>query len=1306
MMHLLRLAWSHWIGVVRGRFGRRLVKIFVISGLLVILFGLVGHFGAPFLLRDLVAPKISAAIGRPIEVQAIDFNPYTLHLGCGWLTIAEPDKGPRKFIAIYRMSVRISWQTLFRLKPIVQEITIDRPVISIVRKRDRTFNFSDLLAKFSSSTASAAPKSPMLYAVSNIRINAGQMRFTDELLATHHVISKIDIGVPFIANLKADADVYVHPMVSMIIDGSPFALTGKMQPFSPTRQSTLALRLHRLNLGRYLQYLPNQPPVTLPQAALSALLEINFSMPDSGPAVRLNGAVSLDNVDLRDRANAQVLALKHSEITLVNVEPLSGNVHLGRFFVDGLSPSVKIGPDGKLNYAALLATTTAVPRKSPTPGSKLSIPPRATAGFIAPGKIQSTPVKPTAATPGAIEPSIMSAAPAVAPSLVAPRPPPSSPARGAFNLTLDSALLINSSATLSDLGATPAATASISGITFHLKSLSTTPGGSAPFDFTAKLGGGGSIGLNGTIDLAASSAKTTIKLDRVALAPYSPFIARSLPGGVSSGFLGVEANVEAHLTKNAPNVHVAPARIEVNDLVLGALSSEPHPISLKTLKILIDQVDLASHSASLKEISFDKLDAFVKREKNGAINLESLGISPGARLQSAQHARGAISNTPEVAQGPKAAPIGKTLHGAPHPSPSTAAASAWRWAVTEVAVRQAAVDFDDETTQPPLKLSVTAVNFSAHNLSNEMSRAVNFDLNLGLPRHGMVRLDGRVRPEPFSTKMKVTVRRLDVATFNPYIGDRLNAVIASASFDSVGELMLARQHKATQIGYSGDAGLYDVRLLDKVNRRLFARWRKLSLGGIDVHVGQSPTVARVGSVALDNFYARVILNADGRLNVRDLVASPTSRPKSLTVPDTQAAVENPTPRAASGEPSNNIISIGQIALRGGKVDYSDYFIKPNYHADLSDMAGNVGAFGSSTTIPAPVQLSGKINGSAPVDIHGLVNPLVPMAYLDLIATADGIELTGLSAYSTKYTGYPIESGTLSLNVHYLLDQRKLTAENKILLNQLTFGDHVDTPGALNLPIRLAVALLKDPQGRINLNVPISGSLSDPKFSIGAVMWSAVSNLIVKAAAAPFNLLASLVGSIAKIGGNGAALSEIEFEPGRSNLSSADKDKLATLAKALQERPALQLEIKGKVYPALDREGLRQALVDREVALQKLKELRASGQAADLENLKLSSGEYDEYLKKVYQEAKFEKPTNFLGFDKSLPPAEMNKLLLQHTKVTDTDLRRLANDRANRVRAWLSERVSPRRLLVAHPNLDATLSGAKSSTVAGVKLALQ
>jgi hypothetical protein len=267
-------------------------------------------------------------------------------------------------------------------------------------------------------------------------------------------------------------------------------------------------------------------------------------------------------------------------------------------------------------------------------------------------------------------------------------------------------------------------------------------------------------------------------------------------------------------------------------------------------------------------------------------------------------------------------------------------------------------------------------------------------------------------------------------------------------------------------------------------------------------------------------------------------------------------------------------------------------------------------------------------------------------------------------------------------VHYQLANRQLTATNHLILDRLTFGDRVENSRAGNLPVRLAVAVLKDAQGRVDVRIPVSGSLSDPDFDLGRVIWQAVVNLIMKAATSPFTVLASA------IGGEKHNLAYVEFAPGYSNLNQAARDKVATLATLLQHRPSLNLKITGRVDPRVDREGLRQATLEHAIKRQKAEAEHQTVAPGAIDEVQVTPDEYNHYLRRVYKAATFAKPRGFLGMVKSLPPDEMKRLLLANIKVSDEDLHHLAEARAATVHQALAARISQSRLQVAAPILNA------------------
>jgi len=364
------------------------------------------------------------------------------------------------------------------------------------------------------------------------------------------------------------------------------------------------------------------------------------------------------------------------------------------------------------------------------------------------------------------------------------------------------------------------------------------------------------------------------------------------------------------------------------------------------------------------------------------------------------------------------------------------------------------------------------------------------------------------------------------------------------------------------------------------------------------------------------------------------------------------------------------IRIGRIDVKGGNIAFSDRFVRPNYDANLTGMAGSLTGLASDPGTIAKLSLLGKVDNAAPVSVEGELNLFRQDQYLNIGASVKDFELTSLSSYSGKYVGYGIQKGKLSAELVYRIEDRKLSATNRIFLDQLTFGEAVDSPDAVNLPVQLAVSLLKNGRGEIDLNLPVSGTMDDPEFSVFGLVIRALFNLAGKAVTAPFSLLGAAFGG-------GEELSKLEFDPG--------------------DRPALRLDVTGLADPATDLEGIRRAKLLDQVRGIKLKALIKRGESApSLEEIEFSEQEYPDLLAQVYDDAEIKKPRNLIGFAKRLPVPETEALLLADIKVGDEDIKALALQRAQRVREWLVEegKVSPERVFLVSPTAAQVSAGGR------------
>ena len=356
-----------WVARTRelGR-SRRVRKIGVIVVAVVLFLGVATYIAVPPVLRHVLTGSVASSIHRQVSVGKIRFNLYRLKLDLDQLHVGERDDPQKPFVDLGHLAVKVSWTSLFRLAPVVGEVVIDKPAIHVVRLSQQKFNFSDLLesAPAPAKPKPVAPSSPQRFAVSNIQLRDGEVTIDDQLLGKQHKVEKIQINVPFIANLPADVDVFVQPLVQMVIDGSPLRIAGVAKPFQATRDSVVDLKLHRLDLPLYVSYAPMKLPVKIPSGTLSTDLYLHFVQAESQPLIRLNGTVALDQLDVRDTADAPLVALKHAEVKLTDVEPLGAVFYLRSIWIDGLLANVRLNPDGTNNLSSL-ASGSAAPAASP-----------------------------------------------------------------------------------------------------------------------------------------------------------------------------------------------------------------------------------------------------------------------------------------------------------------------------------------------------------------------------------------------------------------------------------------------------------------------------------------------------------------------------------------------------------------------------------------------------------------------------------------------------------------------------------------------------------------------------------------------------------------------------------------------------------------------------------------------------------------------------------------------------------------------------------------------------------------------------
>src|SRR5690554_5911318 len=402
--------------------------------------------------------------------------------------------------------------------------------------------------------------------------------------------------------------------------------------------------------------------------------------------------------------------------------------------------------------------------------------------------------------------------------------------------------------------------------------------------------------------------------------------------------------------------------------------------------------------------------------------------------------------------------------------------------------------------------------------------------------------------------MTVNSSDLDLRPAQAWISPYVHAELRSGLLSSALKLEISELDNL-QLAVQGDAAINQLHIRDSLRQRDVLKWQTVDINAIEYNLQQNRL--SIEKIALQQPYVRFIINESLTTNISELIIA---QPKKA---ETAAKADGP----------EFALHIGGIEVKDGSANFADFSLKPNFATAIQQLNGDIGTIDNQSNSIAKVDITGSIDRYAPVTISGSLMPFDPLKKLDITTDFKHVELTTLTPYSGKFAGYRIQKGRLNLNLHYQITDGKLNASNQLLLEELQLGERVDSPDAVDLPVRLAIALLKDSKGRIAIDLPIQGDLNNPEFKVAPIVWQTFRNLITRAVAAPFNFIAGLAHS------NNTELSEVVFLPGEYTINPTAAKSLDTLSQALKERPQLRLEVEGGSRADLDGPLLAQMRLD-------------------------------------------------------------------------------------------------------------------------------
>ena len=681
-----------------------------------------------------------------------------------------------------------------------------------------------------------------------------------------------------------------------------------------------------------------------------------------------------------------------------------------------------------------------------------------------------------------------------------------------------------------------------------LDNFRTDPDNKNPYSFTGTTDAGEQISWSGYFYLDPLRSQGELQLSHFDLNKYAPLYQDLARFEIRGGAIALDVNYQFELNATNRVAAVHDTAFALRDFKLGAPGDSNNIVELPFLNVTGASVDLEKRQATVNSVAASGAKLSVSRAKNDSINVvelsqpaEPMTNAPGGilfLLRSVTNAVALLLNS----------------------------TNQWSGTVGSVALTNCALHLEDDVNSRPARLDLSDIALDAKNISNLPGTNLTAALSLRWNTNGSIKTVTTASFLPPTADIQLDLDRLDLGTLDPYLEPKLNLYILGSKVGLHGKISLRTpQDELPQVTFHGDASLDDFRTVDGVEDEDLVKWDSIGFSGIDANL--NPQSVRIREIDVDTAYARLVIETNKTINLLNaLRLTNTNAPATneTNLANSKPARTDARPTVAATNAPLPQIAIGAIVITNTAVSFTDRSISPNVNLAIQSVNGSIAGLSTEQLQHADITLNAMIDGVGPASITGTINPFSGTQTNDLNISVKDVDLTPASPYSGKFAGYRIAEGKLKLDLAYQLVGKKLESKNVITLDQFTFGERVNSPDATHLPVRLGVAILKDRDGKIVLDVPIEGSLDDPKFRIHKVVERAIVNILEKVATSPFSLLGALFG-----GGGGEELGYQDFAPGSADLTAADQQKLDSLAKALYARPALQLEISGSVNPDAD-----------------------------------------------------------------------------------------------------------------------------------------
>ena len=814
-----------------------------------------------------------------------------------------------------------------------------------------------------------------------------------------------------------------------------------------------------------------------------------------------------------------------------------------------------------------------------------------------------------------------------------------------FIFKLDHLSLEEGIVTLRDGRVTPVFAARFAPVDFELKDFSNSKDHQAHYELKLQSEVGEILAGDGDFSIDPVNLKTRFSLDHLPMSRYVAYYQDYFVGQMESGTLRLGGEVLfAQTDEGELSLQLNDLECGIADLKINTPDGQP-VLELPQLLVAQSRINIDEQRCVIGSIEGEKGSLTLVRGADNILNLDALLPPPGEK-----------ESLPKEAA-----------------TETKSAAEPWQVLLEKGRLQDFQITFKDHQPVAKAVINLDQINLELDRLSTVKGESGTCQLELRLAKRGRLSINGSVILEPLKLELDIDLQKAPLKTFQAYLSEHLDLVLVRGDAFANGHLSFQQKTEPEpRIVFTGKAALVNVKTVDGWRAAEVLSFKHLYLNGISFR--NQPPAFSLSKVSAKALRVNFVKESDGRSNLEMM----------LVKKDVKAETSVRAGKSASSD-APLALKFKKIELAESSFTFLDRSLSPSFKMVLSELEGGIEGLTSIGKKPAEVKLAGRLNSQAPISVSGFIDPLAKDLYVDLKITGQGLGMTDLTPYTGKYVGYTVGKGKLSLDLDYKIENQKLKASNAIFLDQFGFGSSVESPDATSLPVKLAVALLRDRQGEIHLNLPVSGELDDPDFSLGGIIIKVFFNLIAKAVTSPFALIGSLVGG-------GEELNLVTFAAGQVELDETAQGRLDKLAGVLYDRPGLKVEIVGRADAAADRQVLHEEHFRKLLQAQKFK--RTTGRkdgSQSIDEVVVEKVEFEDYLWRAYKVAPFAKEKNMIRMIKKIEPVDQERLLRDFVKVSDDELLQLARNRARQVMAYIAAKgpVEAQRLFLVDPQVMET-----------------